>query len=245
MSSTTEHSDQTADVPYEPHVGTTRQYMRDIILGVNDGLVSIFLLVVGVVGGGLTNRQVLLTALAASIAGAVSMAAGEYIATKSQEEVFDREEALERKHLRHHRQAEKDEIRQMFGDMGLQPADVEHIVETLDSDDEAFLKVMMALEFGVVAEERRSPIRAAIFSGLLFLVGTLPSTLPFVFSNNPFTGLFIAAIGASIALLTVGALKTLITRGNPVHSAAENLVIAAAGAGVSWAIGSLFGAYAL
>ena len=86
-------------VTYRPHVGPTRQYMRDIILGVNDGLVSIFLLVVGVVGGGLTSQQILLAGVAASIAGAVSMASGEYIATKSQEQVFDREMELEKEHL--------------------------------------------------------------------------------------------------------------------------------------------------
>ncbi len=245
MPITTPPPDQSNTAPYEPHVGSTRQYMRDIILGVNDGLVSMFLLVVGVVGGGLTTAQVLLAALAGSIAGAVSMAAGEYIATKSQEEVFDREEALERKHLRHHRHAEKDEIRDMFGDMGLQPPDVERIVEALDRDDEAFLKVMMALEFGVVAEERRSPIRASVYSGLLFVAGSLPSTLPFVFTDDPYTGLYIAAVGASIGLLTAGALKTLITRGNAVRSAAENLLIGTAGAGISWAIGYLFGTYAL
>ncbi len=245
MSTAAPTPNQPSDTPYEPHVGATRQYMRDIILGVNDGLVSMFLLVVGVVSGGLTSRQVLLAALAASVAGAVSMAAGEYVATKSQEEVFDREEALERKHLRYHRQAEKDEIRKMFGDMGLATTDVEHIVTTLDSDDEAFLKVMMALEFGVVAEERRAPIRAAVFSGLLFVAGSLPATLPFIFSSDPYTGLYIAAAGASLALLTVGALKTRITHGNPVRSATENLIIAAVGAGVSWLIGSLFSTYAL
>ena len=121
----------------------------------------------------------LLAALAASAAGAVSMAAGEYIATKSQEEVFDREEALERVHLRHRRSAERDEIREMFGEMGLKPPDVERIVEALDRDDEAFLKVMMALEFGVVAAERRAPVRAAVLSGFLFVAGSLPSVLPF------------------------------------------------------------------
>ena len=108
-------------VTYRPHVGPTRQYLRDIILGVNDGLVSILLLVVGVVGGGLTSGQVLLAGVAAAIAGAVSMAAGEYIATKSQEQVFDRELALEKEHLKYHRDVERQEIRDMFGDLGFSP----------------------------------------------------------------------------------------------------------------------------
>ncbi len=81
---------------YIPHIGQSRQYWRDIILGVNDGLVSIFLLVVGVVSGGLDRQQVLLTAVAGAIAGAISMSAGEYLATKSQDEVLAAELALER-----------------------------------------------------------------------------------------------------------------------------------------------------
>ena len=72
----------------QKHLGPSRQYWRDIILGVNDGLVSTFLLVTGVAGGGMRSRDILLTAIAGALAGAVSMAAGEYIATKSQNEVM-------------------------------------------------------------------------------------------------------------------------------------------------------------
>src|SRR5690606_4510673 len=96
---------------YEPHVGISRQYWRDIILGVNDGLVSVFLLVAGVVGGGLDTAGILLTALAGSVAGAISMAASEYLATKSQDEVFDSEIELERSHIAEFRDRELDQLR--------------------------------------------------------------------------------------------------------------------------------------
>ncbi len=237
-------TEATAEHPYRPHVGPARQYVRDIVLGVNDGLVSIFLLVVGVVGGGLAAREVLLAAIAASFAGAISMAAGEYIATKSQEEVFDSEEELEREHLKYHRDIERDEIREMFGDMGMQADDVERIVVALDEDDEAFLKVMMALEFGVVEQERRSPYTAAVLSGLLFLAGSLPSIVPFFFVDSTGWGLFIAAIAAGIALFAVGVAKTFATRKNPIWSGIENILIAAAGAAIAFAIGSIYDAYA-
>ena len=216
--------------------------MRDIILGVNDGLVSIFLLIVGVVGGGLDTDQILLAGVAAAIAGAVSMASGEYIATKSQEEVFDREMILEKEHLKYHREVERQEIRDMFGDLGFQPEDAERIVEIVDADDDAFLKVMMALEFGVVDTERRSPWMAAIMSGLLFLSGALPSIIPFAFVADPSTGLWMAALGSGIALFAVGALKTVVTNTNPIISGLENVGVAAVGAVVSYGVGSLFDA---
>jgi VIT1/CCC1 family predicted Fe2+/Mn2+ transporter len=229
---------------YREHVGPSRQYMRDIILGVNDGLVSVFLLVAGVVGGGLASREVLLAGLAASAAGAISMAAGEYIATKSQEEVFDSERELEIEHLQYHREHERQEIRDMFGDMGLPADDVEHIVEALDKDDDAFLKTMMALEFGVVDEERRSPYTAAVLSGLLFLAGSMPSVIPFFFVESTGLGLFIAAVGAGIALFVVGVLKTFVTRKNWLWAGTENVLIATAGAIVSYGVGVLYDTYA-
>jgi len=237
-------TDTATTPPYRPHIGPTRQYMRDIVLGVNDGLVSIFLLVVGVVGGGLKPREVLLAGLTGAVAGAISMAAGEYIATKSQEEVFDSEQDLEWEHIKFHRQRELDEIRQMFGDMGLPADQVEQVVAALDNDDEALIKTMMALEFGVVETERRKPLRAAVFSGLLFIAGSLPSLIPFMVVTTTGAGLIAGAIGAGIGLFAVGALKTVSTRKSPWISGAENVAIAAAGAGISYLVGSLYNAYA-
>lgn len=73
---------------HNEHLKRTRQYYRDMMLGVNDGLVSTLLLVAGVVGGGMGVKVVLLTAVSGAIAGAISMFAGEFVATKSQNEVM-------------------------------------------------------------------------------------------------------------------------------------------------------------
>ena len=229
---------------YRPHVGTGRQYIRDIVLGVNDGLVSIFLLVAGVVGGGLASREVLLAGLAAAAAGAISMAAGEYIATKSQEEVFDSERELEIEHMKYHRDHELEEFREMFGDMGLPPKEIESVVAALDQDDEAFLKTMMALEFGVIEDERRSPYTAAVLSGLLFLAGSLPSLIPFFFIESTALGLTIGAIGSGIALFAVGVAKTYVTRKSWLWAGTENVLIATAGALIAYGVGSLYDTFA-
>lgn len=245
MATTQQHMAQPDEhPPYRPHIGPARLYVRDIVLGVNDGLVSVFLLVVGVVGGGLAAREVLLAGLAASAAGAISMAAGEYIATKSQEEVFDSERELEIEHLEHHRDTELEEIREMFGEMGLDVDEVERIAQALDKDDEAFLKVMMALEFGVLEEERRSPYTAAVLSGLLFLAGSTPSVAPFFFVESTGLGLFIAAVISGAALFGVGVAKTFVTRKNWVWSGTENVLIATVGALIAYGVGVLYNTYA-
>jgi VIT1/CCC1 family predicted Fe2+/Mn2+ transporter len=225
---------------YTQHLGRNRQYLRDIILGVNDGLVSMFLLVAGVVGGGMATRNVLLTGVAGAIAGAVSMAAGEYIATKTQEEVFEGELALEREHIRDFREDELHELSDLLDDIGLDGPLRDEVVSHFGEDDEALLKVMTALEFGVVETERRSPYRAMWMSGGLFLLGALPSVLPFAFVSNASTGLWIATIGAVIGLLVVGAVKTWATRGDPLRAALENLLVAAGGGSLAYGVGVLF-----
>ncbi len=226
--------------PYEEHLGASRQYMRDIILGVNDGLVSTFLLIAGVVGGGLDATAVLLTGIAGALAGSVSMATGEYVATKSQEEVFEAEMELEAFHLKHHRTRERQELWEMFSAMGLEGEDLETVVDFIDSNDDAMMGVMAGLEFGVVDTERRNPWLAAIASGLLFLLGALPSVLPFFFVDDTTLGLLIAGVLAGTALFVVGAVKTLQTKKNPIVSGLENLAIGLGGGAVSFLVGKGF-----
>jgi VIT1/CCC1 family predicted Fe2+/Mn2+ transporter len=227
---------------YTPHIGETRQYWRDIILGVNDGLVSIFLLVVGVVGGGLDREQVLLTATAGAIAGAVSMAAGEYLATKSQDEVLAAELALEATHIRQFRGVELNQLRGFFKDMGVADDDLLGVMSAFENNDEALLKAMAALEFGVVDSERRSPYRAMAASGLLFLAGSLPSILPFVFISSVSGALVVATVLSLLGLFGVGAIKASVTKTSRTRSGLENMAVAGVGGLAAWFIGQAFGA---
>lgn len=226
---------------YIPHIGDTRQYWRDIILGVNDGLVSIFLLVVGVVSGGLDRNAVLLTAAAGAIAGAVSMAAGEYLATKSQDEVLDAELTLEKTHIQEFRDLELDQLRGFFGDMGVRVEDLEGVMAGFKNNDEALLKAMASLEFGVVESERRSPYRAMVASGALFLAGSLPSIVPFLFQTSVATGLVVATVLAVVGLFVVGVVKASVAKRSRIRSGLENLIVAGVGGVLAWGIGRVFG----
>lgn len=238
---TTDREARREDTPYEPHIGESRQYWRDMILGVNDGLVSIFLLVVGVVGGGLETDQVLLTALAGALAGAVSMAAGEYLATKSQDQVLEAELTLERIHIRDHRQQELDQLTEMFGDMGLRHEDVDMVVAAFDRSDDAILNAMKALEFGFVESERRSPYRAMLASGALFVVGSVPVVLPFFVFDSANVALAWASALALTGLFVVGVVKARVARHSWLTSGLENMIIAGIGGVIAWLIGSAVG----
>jgi VIT1/CCC1 family predicted Fe2+/Mn2+ transporter len=168
------------------------------------------------------------------------MATGEYSATKSKEEVFEGELALEREHIRDFRDEELHELSDLLGDIGLDGPLRDEVVSHFGRDDEALLKAMTALEFGVVETERRSPYRAMVMSGVLFLFGSLPSVVPFAFVTRPSTGLLFATAGAVLGLLIVGAVKTWATRGDPLRAALENLLVAAGGGGLAYGVGVLF-----
>ncbi len=226
-------------VPYVEHIGMTRQYWRDIILGVNDGLVSMLLLVAGVVGGGLDADQVLLTGITGAIAGAVSMGAGEYLATKSQDEILTAELNLERTHIANHREIEVAQVREMLTTMGVSSADLDAVVAALTRDDETLLNAMKALEFGVVDSERRSPYRAMSISGVLFLMGALSSVIPFFFVDETGVGLVWAAAFTAVGLFIVGMVKAAVSRSNGLVSGLENLLIAGLGGTLAWWVGRL------
>jgi vacuolar iron transporter family protein len=227
-----------ATIHYEPHIGQSRQYWRDIILGVNDGLVSTLLLVAGVVGGGLSSTVILLTVLAGAVAGAISMAAGEYLATESQREILDAELRLEREHIRDHREMEVNQLAGMFTDIGVSPENLGMVVDAFSETDEILLNSMKVLEFGVVDSEVRSSYKAMFFSGGLFLVGSLTSVLPFLFDVTPAQGLTIASILTAGGLFIVGWVKASVTKRNRVVDGFANLTIAGFGGILAYFIGN-------
>jgi VIT1/CCC1 family predicted Fe2+/Mn2+ transporter len=198
---------------YEPHIGESRQYWRDIILGVNDGLVSIFLL----------------ASIAAAVAGAISMAAGEYLATKSQDEILSAELRLERTHIEKFRDWELDQLRGFFSDMGVRPEHLDGVMAAFEDNDDALLEAMAALEFGFVDKERRSPYKAMAASGLLFLAGSIPVILPYAITPDVLTATVWATVLTAVGLFLVGVVKARVSRNGVIRSGLENLVIAGRG----------------
>jgi len=105
---------------------------------------------------------------------------------------------------------------------------------------DALLKIMIALELGVIEDEIRSPFVAGVASFCCFFVGALPSTVPFAIVSDPSVGLLAAAVATGLGLSIVGAIKSWASRGNFWFSALENLSIAAAGATLAYGIGVVF-----
>lgn len=228
------------------HIGESREYWRDMILGVNDGLVSTFLLVTGVYGSGLNSKNILLTAISGMIAGAISMAGGEYVATKTQEEVKRAEYALEKKAIKEHKRDELRHLNDLLTKIGIPESETKDdetfkVRRTLlgyyEHNDEAHLRINVALAHGDVEESRRSPWVAGMLAFVLFTIGSLTSVIPFAVTSNEKYAIIASFIATAIFILIVGAVKTWATRSVWWVSALENLIITAGGGAIAYGIG--------
>jgi len=205
---------------------------------VNDGLISTFLLVFGVVGGGLDTRRALVTALSGAFAGALSMALGEYIATKSQLAVSRYDVAITREHIDHYRHREMHKLRLQLSSCNMHGETLDQALKAIGSNDQLLLKALMAFELGASEEEdERNPLIAMGFSGGLFLTGAMPSVLPFAILNNAIIALVVAGSLCAVCLFFVGAAKTYATKGNFLKEGLENTFYGLVGAAASFGVG--------
>ena len=223
------------------HRATAGGALRAAVFGVNDGLVSNLLLVLGVAGG-TSNRGVLLLAgLAGLLAGAFSMAAGEWVSVQSQRELYEREIAVEREELLAFPEEELEELILIYEAKGLSPEEAEALAGTIMRRPESALDTLTREELGLSPGDLGSPWVAAISSFCSFAVGAFVPVLPFLIGSG--TGALLAAILLSaLALLGVGAAIAVLTARSPLRGALRMVGIAAAVGVVSFFVGRLIGA---
>ena len=160
----------------EPQHPTSGGFLRDIVFGANDGVVTAIGFLVGI-SGSVTDQSIVVIAGALTIiAGAASMALGNYLAVKSQKEFYDQMEKIERWEMDNKPDVERDEIREIYENYGFDRETVDLLTKKVTAHRELWLKVMMRDELGLVKEE--SPRIAGILVGLFYLLGGVPPLLP-------------------------------------------------------------------
>jgi VIT1/CCC1 family predicted Fe2+/Mn2+ transporter/rubrerythrin len=217
--------------------------LRAVIFGVSDGLVSNLSLVMGVAGaasGSGEGRFILLAGIAGILAGASSMAAGEYISMQSQRELFERQIALERAELEAMPEEEEAELAAVYRTKGFAPEEAARIAHRLFSDPETALDTLVREELGLDPDELGSPWGAAFGSFVAFALGALVPVLPYLFIGGGMA--FFAALGLSLAaLFAVGAGVSLLTGRGTLFSGLRQVGIGAAAAAITYAVGTLIG----
>lgn len=218
-----------------------RNYVRDLILGFNDGLVSVYAIVAGVTGAALATREIAIAALAAATAGALSMGLGEYISTKSQTDYYRAEAAREREHIRKYPKLEHEEVHEMLAEKGYPGELIAPIAAHVTSDEDRFVEFMMREEFGVGEESERSPWIAMGLVMVAFVIGAIFPLAPFLFPVAAMTGFWIAT-GLSLAgLFAAGAIRAATSGLDPWARGGEMMLIGIIAASITYGVGLLFG----
>lgn len=213
---------------------------RAAVFGASDGLVSNVALILGVAAADPLEGVVRLAGLSGLVAGAVSMAVGEYVSMRSQTELYERELRVEAEAQRKNPEIEQLELAKIYESRGVEPEVAAELAEAMMADPDVALEVHAREELGFDPDQLGSPVRAAASSFAAFSAGALLPLVPWLFTGG------MGAMVASIVLGVVGALGLGITVGvlsmrSPIYTGLRQLLLAALATAATMAIGSVVG----
>lgn len=214
--------------------------LRASVFGINDGLVSNASLILGMAGAAASSHTLLLTGIAGLLAGAFSMAAGEYISMRSQREMFEYQIGLEREELDQYPQEEAAELALIYAAKGIPEAEAKQLANTLIANPERALDTLAREELGLNPDELGSPWGAAISSFISFCVGAAVPLAPFLFSSGNSALLWSVALTVA-SLFGVGATLSLFTGRNALLGGLRMLAIGGGAGAATYFIGHLLG----
>lgn len=227
-----------AEAHEHTHADVSGGWLRAAVFGAMDGLVTNTALVAGVGGGGAAPRAIVLAGTASLVAGAISMALGEYTSVKTQNEQLELEVEKERRELARNPSGELDELVEMLRVRGVDEPLARRVAVQLSRDPETALRLHVVAELGLNPEDRPSPVVAAVSSFVTFAIGALLPLLPYLLGA---TVLWPALVCGGLGLLVAGALSSAFTPRAWWYSGARQLLFGAAAAGITYLIGSAIG----
>lgn len=220
---------------------TAGETVRDVVIGMADGLTVPFALAAGLSAAVSSTSVVITAGLAEIAAGAIAMGLGGYLAAKADAEHFASEEAREIWEVDHKRTFEVREVRDVFEKFGLKGAPLEQVVAAVTSDKRQWVEFMMRFELGLEAPDPKRAMTSALTIGGSYLVGGLIPLAPYFFSKNINDALLISVGVTGVALAVFGAVKGHFTGINKLRSAAQTLLVGGLAAGAAFGLARLFG----
>lgn len=231
-----EHSHNEHDIQERLSIRPKRTYLRDWIYGGIDGAVTTFAIVSGVKGAHLATSVILILGFANVIADGFSMAAANYLGTRSEQEEYDYYERYERQQIKRIPQGEAEEVRQIYKQKGFSGVALEKTVELIIADEDRWVETMMQEEYGL-SPSLRSPWKSAWATFLSFMVCGLCPLLPFLFGvAQPFLW---STLSVGIVFLLVGAMKSLVSVEPMYKSALLTLAVGSVAAVLAYGVGAL------
>ena len=226
----------------EHHAISRMGWLRAAVLGANDGLISVASLIVGVASAAQPSSVILLTGFSALAAGALSMAAGEYVSVASQADIEEADLEMEKEALRTNPEGELHELAAIYQDRGLKPELAMEVAVALTEHDA--LEAHTRDELGIVDVHKARPVQAALASAASFVAGGVLPMLAALFSP---AGLASQVVGAStlLGLVIIGYLSAKAGNANPVKSIVRLVALGVGAMVATGVIGSLAGGISL
>jgi vacuolar iron transporter family protein len=223
------------------HRATSGNALRAAVLGASDGLLSNLSLVMGVAGADLAGRSILITGLAGLLAGASSMALGEWISVQSSRELYERQIAIERQEISEVPDEEEVELALIYQAKGLPEEQARALATRIIGDQAGALDTLAREELGIDPEELGgSAWEAASTSFLLFALGAVGPVAPFAFLSG-IRAVIVSGLVSAVALFGIGAAITLLTGRSVLYSGARQVVFGLLAAAITFGIGRLIG----
>ena len=233
------HKLGTAQEALHPRFGGT--YIRDLVYGANDGIVTTFAVVAGAFGANLSSNVVLILGFSNLFADGLAMALGNYLGTKSEIQYAQSEKDIEAWEITHIPEEEKQEIRNIYKAKGFTGKDLDKAVQIITSDNDRWANEMMIAEHGLLPFDSKAPFKNGIATFTAFsLAGLMPLTpylLGAIYPHLTFPSFHYSLIMAAISLFVVGSLRTLITKKSWFRSGIEMLFVGTLAATTAFFVG--------
>lgn len=215
--------------------------LRAAVLGASDGLLSNLSLVMGVAGANLNSQSILLTGMAGLLAGACSMALGEWLSVQSARELYERQIRIERREVEEVPEEEEEELALIYQAKGLPEAQAQTLAARMMQNHEVALDALSREELGIDPEELGGSAWAAGFTSFfLFAVGAIIPVAPFFFTAG-FNAIVASLICSGLGLFLIGAGITLLTGRSILYSGMRQVIFGFAAAAITFGVGRLLG----
>jgi len=229
-------------MPQTPHIErhfTAGETVRDIVIGMSDGLTVPFALAAGL-SGAVSSTTIIITAgLAEIAAGSIAMGLGGYLAARSDAEHYASERLREQQEIKEMTGAEKAEVMDVFTSYGLSEVESTPIVEALSKRPDAWIDFMMRFELGLEKPDPKRALTSALTIAASYVVGGLIPLSPYFFLSPVTTALLFSVIATLVALLLFGYVKGRFTGASPLRSALQTALIGGLAAAAAFLIARL------
>ncbi|MES2432018.1 MAG: VIT1/CCC1 transporter family protein [Bacteroidota bacterium] len=214
--------------------------LRDIVIGMSDGLTVPFALAAGLSGAVLTSNIIVIAGIAEIAAGSIAMGLGGYLSGKTENDHYKSEVRREYDEIENLRHKEIEETKEFFANIGLSSSLQEQATEEIAQDKDRWVNFMMKYELGLEKPDPKRATKSALNIGLSYVVGGIIPLSPYFFISEPMQALKISAIATLICLFVFGYFKSRITGINPWLGAIRVTMIGAMAAAAAFGVAKLF-----